>query len=242
MLYCNHQKSFSNCDHCRFKQICLPLSLQPQEVAQLDKIIQPKILHKGEVLYTQGSCFKSLYAIRTGSIKLVRVTQNGFEEMENFFLAGELVGLDGLASPAYLNAAIALDTTSVCQIKYREFTELAAQISILSHNLVSIMGREIGKNQNWRVLIARGTAEEKIATLLTSILLRFEHQGLNTHQLNLPLSRLEMSNLLGLTKETVSRVLGKLQLSGLFVLSGRRLEIIDRNALFDHSLPEITLC
>lgn len=241
-MNCIHQKTLTNCDYCRFKSVCLPISLQQGEVVRLSQIVHPKIFHKGETLYTQGASFKNLYAIRTGSIKLVRVTRQGEEKLENFFLGGELAGLDSISSAQYHNSAVALNTTSVCRIQYGELRKLAIKIPMLSHNLITIMGREICKGLNWRELIAHGTAEQRVATLIVSILTRVERQGLDPTRFSLPLSRTEMSVLLGLTKETVSRVLGKFQTNEMVELSGRWINVKQRQMLCNAALPEVALC
>src|SRR5262245_38475774 len=76
---CPHDYQIS-CNNCRLNTICLPLALELHEVEQLDRIIQRgRPLQKGEHLYRQDEEFRSVYAVRSGSVKAYSITDGGQE-------------------------------------------------------------------------------------------------------------------------------------------------------------------
>jgi CRP-like cAMP-binding protein len=71
-----------------------PFTLNDNELDQLDSIIErKKPFQKGEELFKAGDELKSLYAIRSGTIKSYTITEQGDEQITAFHLAGDLVGL-----------------------------------------------------------------------------------------------------------------------------------------------------
>ena len=76
------QRSAINCQDCGFSQLCLPFTLNDNELTRLDDIIQrKKPMHKGDMLFEAGQAQKCLYAIRTGSFKTFTLTDQGEQQM-----------------------------------------------------------------------------------------------------------------------------------------------------------------
>ena len=101
--------------------------------------------------------------------------------------------------------------------------------------------REINADQRLIALLAGNSAQQKLASLLLSISDRLAQQGLSSTRLWLPMSRGEISNYLGLTVETVSRVLGHFQRNKILAVNKKDIDILDMRALRDvmHSTEEV---
>ena len=68
----------SHCQTCSLSSLCLPVSLQQDEVEKLDNIVDKSSpMHKGDLLFRQGEPLKSIYALRAGSVKTFTVTHDG---------------------------------------------------------------------------------------------------------------------------------------------------------------------
>lgn len=107
----------ARCQTCSLSSLCLPLALEIDDMGQFDAIIRRRApLKKGEPLFRQGDTFTSVYAVRSGSLKQVTSEGNGSEQLTNFYLPSELVGLDGIDEEHYPGSVIALETTTVCEI------------------------------------------------------------------------------------------------------------------------------
>lgn len=93
-----------------------PFTLNEHELDQLDNIIErKKPIQKGQTLFKAGDELKSLYAIRSGTIKSYTITEQGDEQITGFHLAGDLVGFDAIGSGHHPSFAQALETSMVCE-------------------------------------------------------------------------------------------------------------------------------
>lgn len=221
-----------NCGDCRMNALCLPMALQSDEIDRLDKIVERgRPLQKGEYVYHAGEPFRSIYAVRSGAIKGFTVNNEGIEQVTGFYLPGEVFGMDGIGHPNHINAAIALETSAVCEIPFSRMEELSSQIHSLQRHFFSLMSREITNDQQLITMLSKNSAEERVATLLTSIAARNARRKLSSTRFRLPMSRADIGNYLGLTVETVSRVFSRFQKMGLLAVDKKEIEISDPDRL-----------
>ena len=228
---CSHHKRVT-CGSCRLNSMCLPISLHLDDVDKLSSIIQRgRPLHKGDYLYRANSDFHSVFAIRSGSVKAVTISDNGDEQITGFYLPGEVVGLDGLSNDKYTNSVLALETSSVCEIPFHRFEELSHKIPNLQRHFLQLMSREITEDQRIISLLSKSSAEARIAALLVSISSRNHRRNLSAHEFLLPMTRTDISNFLGLRIETVSRIFARLQKNNIIAIDKKNVLIEDMDAL-----------
>lgn len=215
-----------NCGECRLGDLCLPISLLRTDINQLDQIVQRgRPLQKTDSLYYAGDEFRSVFAVRSGAFKTVCVSSDGLEQITGFYLPGEILGMDGIATNKHTNSAICLETSSVCEIPFHRLEELSLKLPNLQRRFFQIMGREIATDQELISLLSKNSADEKIAFLLLSISQRNNLRGLSANEFYLPMSRSDIGNYLGLTIETVSRVLGRFNKTGVIKLDKKHVVI-----------------
>lgn len=230
-IHCSHDKRVS-CGNCRLNTICLPITLHIDDIDRLNGIVQRgKPLQKGEYLYRAQDPFNSVFAIRSGAVKAVSISETGDEQVTGFYLPGEVVGLDGLAADTYTNSVIALETSSVCEIPFNRLEELSLQIPTLQRHFFQLMSREITQEQQVITLLSKSSAEARIASLLLSISARNGRRNLSTNNFILPMSRTDIGNFLGLTIETVSRVFTRLQKNNVITVDKKEISIVDMDSL-----------
>lgn len=236
---CSHIRNAS-CNDCRLSDLCLPISLHMQDLDKLDRIVQRgRPLHKGDYLYRSNDTFASVFAVRSGCLKSVSVSADGREQVTGFHLPGELVGLDGLSEQQYVNSIIALDTAAVCEIPFQELEQLSQQLPSLQRHMLTLMSREIIHDQQLISLLSKHSAEERLAAFILSLSSRYQRRQQSATQFQLPMTRAEMGNYLGLTIETVSRVFSRLQKQALIHIDKRELQVLDPQGL--QALANITL-
>ena len=224
---CPHNTEI-HCGDCRMNSLCLPLALQTKEISQLDEIVQRgRPLQKDGHIYRAGEDFKSVFAVRSGSIKSYTVTNQGQEQVTGFHLPGEIFGMDGIAHNRYTNSALAMETAAVCEIPFSSLQELSIAIPSLQRHFFQLMSKEITNDQSLITLLSKNTAEERVATLLLSIANRNMRRKLSGTRFRLPMSRADIGNYLGLTVETVSRVFGRFQKQNLLLVDKKEIEILD---------------
>ncbi len=114
-----------HCQDCSISQLCIPFTLNAHELDQLDNIIErKKPIQKGQTLFKAGDELKSLYAIRSGTIKSYTITEQGDEQITGFHLAGDLVGFDAIGGLKHPSFAQALETSMVCEIPFETLDDL----------------------------------------------------------------------------------------------------------------------
>ncbi len=222
-----HQPHQAHCKDCSLAMLCLPLSMDLQDLNALDDIVKrSRPLKKGDFLFRQGDEFSSVYAVRSGSLKTFSITDCGQEQITGFHLPSEFVGLSGMDCNGYPVSATALETTSICEIPFDRLDELSASLPQLRRQLMRIMSREIRDDQQMMLLLSKKNADERIATFLVNLSARFRSRGYSPYQFRLAMSRNEVGNYLGLAVETVSRVFTRFQQSGLLKAEGKEIHIL----------------
>ncbi|WP_339460537.1 fumarate/nitrate reduction transcriptional regulator Fnr [Pseudomonas sp. EA_105y_Pfl2_R69] len=223
-----HSPHHVHCNDCSLASLCLPLSLNMEDMDALDNIVKRgRPLKKGEFLFRQGDAFNSVFAVRSGALKTFSLSDGGDEQITGFHLPSELVGLSGMDSEIYPVSAMALETTSVCEIPFERLDELAVKLPQLRRQLMRIMSREIRDDQQMMLLLSKKTADERIATFLVNLSARFRARGFSANQFRLAMSRNEIGNYLGLAVETVSRVFTRFQQNKLLEAEGKEVHILD---------------
>ncbi len=222
----------SSCRDCRMNALCIPISLRSEELYKLDQIIKRgSPFQAQQAIFKCGDKYTAVYAVRSGSIKSFCIDNDGREQVTGFYLPGEIFGWDGLAENYYQNTAVALETTSVCEIPYNQLELLAATIPSINRHIMQMVGKEIAADQRLIALLAANSAHQRLASLLLSISDRLAQQKLSSTRFRLPMSRGEISNYLGLTVETVSRAFSHFQRAGYLKVNKKEIELVDKQRL-----------
>lgn len=221
-----------SCRNCSLAELCLPHGLNKQELERLDAAVRrSKPLHRGDFLFRSGEAVSSLFAVRSGSIKLYAMTPGGDEQIIGFYLPGEILGLDGIQTDAHTCSAVAMETSSACAIPYAQLKGICGQVPSLQDHMFRLFSRELSTENELLLSITRRSADERVAAFLLSLSGRFQRIGYSPSEFRLSMSRQEIGSYLGLTIETVSRVLSRLQGQGVIALQRRQVSILDPERL-----------
>nr|WP_051201868.1 FNR family transcription factor [Ferrimonas senticii] len=221
-----------HCHSCSMKSLCIPFSLSLTELDRLDAIIERKRpIQKGDLLFQSGQPLKSLFAIRSGSIKSYTITESGEEQITAFHLAGDIVGFDGIHKQSHQSFAQALETAMVCEIPYDTLDSLSAQSPALRQQVMRLMSNEIVSDQEMILLLSKKNAEQRLAAFLTNLARRFGNRGFSSREYRLTMTRGDIGNYLGLTVETISRLLGRFQKAGWIDVKGKYINIREIDTL-----------
>ncbi|HYN79241.1 MAG TPA: fumarate/nitrate reduction transcriptional regulator Fnr [Lamprocystis sp. (in: g-proteobacteria)] len=220
------------CRHCSLGSLCLPRGLEPEDVERLEGILKrTRPLHRGDLLFHEGDRFRSLFVVKTGSVKSFAPNAEGGEQVLGFHLPGELIGLDAIDKRVHACSASALDTAAVCEIPYTQLEELTATVPSLQRQLYRLLSKEIGHDTELLLLLGKKSAEERLAAFLISLSKRLEKRGLSATDLHLSMSRHEIGNYLGLAVETVSRLFTRFQEERLMHVDRKHIQLNDLQAL-----------
>ncbi|WP_102505279.1 FNR family transcription factor [Salinivibrio kushneri] len=221
-----------HCQDCSISQLCIPFTLNEQELDQLDSIIErKKPIQKGQELFKAGDNLRALYAIRSGTVKTYTITEQGDEQITAFHLAGDLVGFDAINGNEHPSFAQALETSMICEIPYDTLDDLSGKMPKLRQQIMRLMSNEIKGDQDMILLLSKKTAEERLAAFLYSLSKRFAQRGFSPREFRLTMTRGDIGNYLGLTVETISRLLGRFQKSEILAVKGKYITVLDLEEL-----------
>lgn len=227
-------KPATACSACCVQGVCLPCNLNGSELSRFGEIATAKRrVPRGASLYHNGDRFESLYAVRSGAFKTVGVSRDGTEKITGFHLPGELLGLDAINGGCHGYNAVALEDSEVCIIPFAQLEQLALGVPALQHQLLRLLSGDISRDHGLMLLLGSMTAEQRLAAFLLSLSRRHQRLGYAGDRFMLRMTREEIGNYLGLTLETVSRLLSRFQREGLVAVHQRDIEILGKNQLME---------
>jgi len=222
----------ASCSECGLKKLCFPLGLDKADMLRLDAIVKRKSpLQKGESLFTTGQPFQAVYAVRAGGFKVSTISASGEDQIAGFYLPGDILGADALSSGSHVSTAIAIDTTTVCEVPFNDLERLSLQLPSLNHQLLSLMSKELSDERMHAELLSRKGAEERICLFVLWLARRQERRGFSANAFRLSLLHRDVALYLGLTPETVSRILARLSEEGVLSWRNKQVEVLDMSIL-----------
>jgi len=210
----------------------MPTGFSAEEMQKLDAMVEKRRrIKQGELLYSSGDAFVSLYAIRVGFFKTCVSSEDGREQVTGFQMAGEIIGMDGIVSDHHNCNAIALEDAEVCVMPFSDIEQLSRELPALQRNVHKIMSREIVRENSVMMLLGNMRAEERLAAFLLNLVQRLHARGLSQSELVLRMTREEIGSYLGLKLETVSRAFSKFSEDGIIEVKQRYVKILEPDAL-----------
>jgi CRP/FNR family transcriptional regulator len=222
----------TQCSTCHLRDLCLPSGLAAADLSRLDGLMfGRRRVKEGQTLYREGDDFQFVYAVRSGTFKSSLTLLDGREQVTGFQMAGELMGLDGLASGQHASSAVALEDGEVCSIPYAQLADVAATNPGMQHVLSRLMSREIVREHGLMTLLGSMSAEERVASFLLNISQRMKARGYSHREFHLRMSRADIGSYLGMKLETVSRTLSAFHQQGHLEVDKKHLRIVDFDGL-----------
>jgi CRP/FNR family transcriptional regulator len=218
----------ASCLNCGLQKICFPTGLMRNDVTRLDSIVERKApLRKGDHLFRAGQLFNAFYAIRAGVVKVYALSEVGEEQILGFYLPGDVLGLDALNFSTHQYHAVALDTTSVCAIPFSQLETLSLQIPALNHQMFRLMSKGVNDGRVHSEILSKRNADQRVALFIWSIAQRFMNRGYAYTEFRFGVLHRDVALFLGLTPETVSRILAKLAQEDIVQWKRKEVKILD---------------
>lgn len=208
-------------------------SLSSSQITKIASIAQLQSFSKGEIIFKQGSEASGLFLVKTGRVKVFKVSIDGKEQILNIFEAGdnfaEVAALDGKPFPA---SAATLEPAKVVFFPRLAFLNLLHQDPDISINML------ISLSQHSRHLakIIEELSFKDVPQRLASYLLNLsdscpQKQADGTIFVTLDLTKSQLAAILGTIPATLSRAFYRLSSQGLIAVKGSQIELLDREDL-----------
>lgn len=204
--------------------------LPGDQLRDLTSIAVEKPYKKGGTIFTEGEPGSGFFVVKSGRIKIFKLSPDGKEQILHLFGPGEPFGevpvFEGRAFPAH---AIALDDSTTIFFPRTAFIELIKRNPSLALNMLAILSRRLRRF----TMLVDDLSLKEVPGRLAAHFLYVSEQEKGTHLLRLDLPKGQLAALLGTIPETLSRILTKMVKQGLIESDGPRITILDREGLSD---------
>lgn len=194
-------------------------------------------VRSGAPLFSAGDAFGSLYGVQAGFFKTSAVDGDGRWQVTGFFMAGDLLGLDGIGSGRYEVTATALEDSVVAVMPYSLLETLNHKSPEVISELQKALSREIAREHRLILLLGSAHAEQRLAAFLLNLSSRLQRRGYSPTDFNLRMTRADIGSYLGLKIETVSRLFTKLHEHGVLEIHQKHVRLVDLDRLAAVAAP-----
>ncbi|MEM7053640.1 MAG: fumarate/nitrate reduction transcriptional regulator Fnr [Pseudomonadota bacterium] len=224
----------TSCRDCSLLDLCFAQDVAESRRDELDSIIRrQQRLDRDDHLFYAGQNLKSICVVRTGTVKTYQLSREGDEIVTGFHLPGELIGLDAIGNQRHPQFAVALEDSRFCEIPYTDFEKMLNQSSQLNQLMLKLLSADMVEMRDLMLVVSRMDARARIALFLLNLSRRLARRGQEPSRFRLAMDRRDIANYLGLTIETVSRNLSTMQKKGLLSVRGKRLHLLQPDALLE---------
>ncbi len=197
-----------DCADCDVRGQSICQALDPDEFEALEKIGRTVSFPSKATVFEQGRDAVHVGNLTSGALRLSKLLPDGRRQVVGFAMPGDFLGL--ALAKTHMFTADALTPAKICQFSRVGFSELIDEKPRLMRALLEAASHELTLAQDQMVVLGRRTAEEKIAAFLIGMRNRYARiHGASVH-VPLPMTRLDIGDYLGLTVETVSRMMTRM--------------------------------
>jgi len=217
-----------HCLHCRGRSAGLCADLPSAQLAVVEAQSRRLALEAGSVLFSQGDATQAVFTVTDGTLRLSSDLADGRRQVLGFPRRGDFFGFTAL--PHYDYSARALTRVELCRIEQTHFRTLIDTLRDLDHAYQARSEQQLYAARCRALVLGRRTALERVAGFILEVMPRSE--GSAPVEVELPMTRGDIADYLGLTLETVSRCFSQLKQRGLIALAPRhRLRLLRPQAM-----------
>jgi len=226
------QSAKNTCRFCNVKKSCFPHGIKgvDQEKLGAEVIIRP-LAARGRHLFTMGEEEDGVYVVRAGTLKSYIISSRGDEQVIGFHVPGEMIGLDAFENGKHVCGAVALQPCNICKIPITLLQEICQAAPEMFLEMRRLIGAEIFENHQTMLILTKHKAVARLAGFMLNWIRRCNRDRMSSDPVELPMSRTDIANYIGLTAESLSRAFRKLQQEGIISVSGAAVTVTAVNRL-----------
>jgi CRP/FNR family transcriptional regulator len=204
------------CGQCDVRHRAMCAAVEFERLGTLEAIVSHRRYRPGQTIFEEGEAADYVYNLSGGDVRLYKLLIDGRRQIMGFLRPGDFLGL--IKQNAYCYGAEAVNNVELCCIRVIDIERLMIEMPVVRDRLLDMGRDELMAAQEQMLLLGRKSAKEK---LLSFLLLRLRQEGTGDQRsatLDLPMTRYDIADYLGLTVETVSRNFTELRTEGLIKL------------------------
>lgn len=194
------------CEKCEVRHRAMCAAIDFEHLGALEQIVSHRRYAPNQVIFEEGEAADYAYNLSSGDVRLYKLLADGRRQITGFLRPGDFLGL--VKQDEYAYGAEAIDDVVLCCMRVIDLERLLRELPAVRDRLLDMSRDELVAAQEQMLMLGRKSAREKV---LSFLLLRAQHDAIadddeaQSATLNLPMSRADIADYLGLTIETVSR-------------------------------------
>jgi len=219
------------CQSCDARSISVCSAIDGKDLHRLASLATVQQVGAGKTFINEGDSADHFFNLTQGTVKLFKLLPDGRRQITGFSHRGDFLGL--AVSHSYAFSAEAVDQVRVCRFSRSALRRVMDDFPALEKRLLDVASNELVAAQEQMLLLGRKTARERVASFLMAQEKRLSPCGDETPDaLELPMTRGDIADYLGLTIETVSRTFTRLRNEEMIaILAADQVRILDHDGL-----------
>ncbi|QHE86233.1 Crp/Fnr family transcriptional regulator [Hydrogenophaga sp. BPS33] len=217
------------------RMLCTDTTGIPDTQQAAEMAVSLRRVPAGATLIHMGASSDALYFVCSGTFKIFRTDEDGYEQVLAFAGRREVLAFDALCMETHPTAASALEDSTVYVIRKVELHDFSRSVPAFEHELQRAGSRALGRTNELAELMAAVAAEVRLARFLLLLSRRMATNGQSPRRFHLRMGRRDIASILGVAHETVSRSFTALVAARLVHVSDRDVEILDMDGLKAYS-------
>jgi len=222
-----------DCQTCKFRMRSVFSELAPDELELINNSKTCSIYKKGQIVFHERAYPHGLFCVNDGKIKLIRAGNDGKEQIVHLAKNGDVMGYRALLSgDKYSCSAVTMEDSSLCFIPKSVFTGMVEKSPRLALQMIRLLSNELKEAEKNITNFAQKPVKERLAQ---SLLLLKETYGFEVDNmtLNIAVTREEIANIAGSTRETIARTLSEMNEDKIVELIGKKIKILQLKQLIE---------
>ena len=195
-----------DCASCKIRELVLFAHLDTEDFNDIHEPINDYYHIQGSSLYRQGEAGRYVFTIRSGVVKLELTSESGEKKITRILGRGDVAGLEAILNKEYHQTATFLEPGDVCQVPVSVIEKLKAKNPILCTDLMLRWDQSLTQADYWMADLQVGHSRKRVEKLIEYLA---QNSG-DSRQFLLP-SRDDMSAILSISRETISRIVADLK-------------------------------
>jgi CRP/FNR family transcriptional regulator len=216
-----------NCENCEFREVVFS-TLDEASIVELCQFKEEHAYHKGEIINHEGEKIVDFKYLKSGLVKLYRRTSDGEEQVITITRPFEFVSnLSIFSEERYKYSVSALEDSVVCSVRL----EFIKKLFIINGGFAISLLTRISKINDKIISQTLDIRLKNLAGRVAFVLLYFTREIYNSRVFDLPVSRKEIADYIGMSSANVIRTLSDFKKDGIIKVFGKTIEIVDINKL-----------
>ena len=228
---------YPNCNNCKARLISTFSELNLDDTLWLNEIKLSKAYKKGELIFKEGNYPKGLFCVHSGKIKVAQRGDDGKEQIVHLIHTGDIMGHRAiLGDDQYSCSSVAMEVSQVCFIPKDSFNAMVNNNAKLALRIAHLLADELKALEKKVTHSVQNSVKERLAEAIIQLKNNYGLQADN-QTINVVVTREDLANLAGTSRETATRYLYEFQSLNVIQLVGKSIKILNENRLeyYSHS-------